>query len=106
MTADELQRICDAHGVPVSLTGFIREADAAALLGVCARTLRGWRLAGERPYAVRLGGAWRYSLDELAEVLTPLERSGKTRQDTEVQDMDERTESREPATHTDKRSAA
>lgn len=70
MTADELHAICDQHAIPVTITGLVREADAARLCDVDVRTLRGWRRAGTGPAAVRLGG-WRYALADLADALTP-----------------------------------
>jgi hypothetical protein len=88
VNCDDLRAICTSYGVTVTLSGFVREADAAALLGVCTRTLRTWRLSAIAPHAVRVGSSWRYSLAELACVLTPSAECGRIRKNTEESDID------------------
>ena len=43
----------------------IREADAAAYLGLAPKTLARWRWAGKGPTFHKLGSAVRYSVNEL-----------------------------------------
>src|SRR5687768_6628265 len=79
MTPDELRAACSEHGIPVTITGFVREADAARLCDVSVRTLRDWRRSGVGPPAVRMGG-WRYSLEGLAAAHTAPAESDEIRQ--------------------------
>lgn len=80
MTRAELETICRDHGIAVSLTGHVNERGAALILDVCSETLRQWRLNGRPPRPVRLGGRWRYHVDALATVLTPVQESQGTHQ--------------------------
>lgn len=89
MTEQQLREICDAHGIIVSISGFAKEADAARLLGCDVRTLRRWRADGHGPRACRLRRSWRYSLTELASVLTPPDKEGQVRQGTGRSSIDE-----------------
>lgn len=84
MTSDELRRICIEHAITVSLAGFVREADVARLLDVDIRTLQNWRRDMRGPECVRMGGAWRYSLEALAQFMTPTGESRKRRKETET----------------------
>jgi hypothetical protein len=91
MTESELRAICTVHGISVSLTGLVREADAARLLGLDVRTLRRWRADGHGPRACRLRQSWRYSLVELAAVLTPPDKEDKSKQGAGDSSIDDAT---------------
>lgn len=55
----------DAHGTPSA--HLLRETEAAEILGLKVKTLRGWRLLGRGPRFVKVGGwAVRYALSDLA----------------------------------------
>lgn len=84
MTEQQLRAICAEHAISISLTGFVRQADAARLLDVDIRTLQNWRRDLRGPKCVRMGNAWRYQLHALAEFMTPADESRKRRKDTET----------------------
>ena len=46
--------------LPSTLRCGLTQAEAAALLGVCERTLLNWRKSGFGPQPVRDGGRWLY----------------------------------------------
>ncbi len=48
-----------------SRRSLFNELEAAAQLGMSVRTLQGWRTAGRGPMLIRLGGAVRYSADDI-----------------------------------------
>lgn len=83
MTSDELRMICVEHAIVVTLAGFIREVDAARLLDVDVRTLQNWRRDMRGPECVRMGASWRYSVEALAEFMTPTDESRKRRKEAE-----------------------
>lgn len=67
--AQVLAEAARTAGMTVSADGRVSEADAAALLGVAAGTLKNWRTQGEGPpsYATALAGCRRsYRLSHLA----------------------------------------
>src|SRR5205085_11532872 len=47
----------------------VDEHEAAAILGLSVKTLRRWRWAGREVPFIKLGGAVRYSLDDLNEYI-------------------------------------
>lgn len=95
MTSDELRNICLEHAITVSLAGFIREADVARLLDVDIRTLQNWRRDLRGPECVRMGNAWRYHIQALAEFMTPTDESRKRRKETETSADDDASSSRD-----------
>lgn len=66
---DDLRAACEAAGIVVSFDGYVREADAALLLGLSPYTLRNRRLEDAPLPARKLGRSWEYSLQELARFL-------------------------------------
>lgn len=90
MTEQQLHAICTEHAITVSLAGFVRECDVARLLDVDIRTLQNWRRDLRGPEGVRMGNAWRYSLEALAAFMTPVGESRKQRKDTESSVGDDR----------------
>jgi excisionase family DNA binding protein len=46
-------------------TRLVDEHEAATILGLSVKTLRRWRWAGREVPFIKLGGAVRYSLDDL-----------------------------------------
>lgn len=72
MTADDLRAVARQRKIQVTMAGMIREFDAAAMLGVGARTLRRWRAQGTAPAHVTIGKTTvLYPLASLAAALTP-----------------------------------
>lgn len=66
MTAKELSEHARAAGISVSITGMVREADAARLLMMSLRQLQNWKSDGSAPSYTRVGGRNWYSLADLA----------------------------------------
>ena len=56
----------DAHHGVAARTRLVDEHEAAFLLGLSVKTLRRWRWSGREVPFIKLGGAVRYSLDDLA----------------------------------------
>jgi hypothetical protein len=95
MNEQQLRAICTEHAISISLAGFIREADAARLLDVDIRTLQNWRRDLRGPECVRMGGAWRYHIQALAEFMTPADESRKGRKEAEIPVSDGQPPSRD-----------
>ena len=66
ITAD-LERACVERGIWVSPDGRVREADAADLIGMAAKTLRNWRYVDRRLPFVTRSGRPLYALADLAD---------------------------------------
>lgn len=95
MNEQQLREICTEHAITVSLAGFVRECDVARLLDVDVGTLQNWRRDLRGPACVRMGGAWRYSLEALAEFMSPADESRKGRKGTETSVDDDGLSSRD-----------
>ena len=52
---------------PEALSPLLTTAEAARLLGVDRRTLERWRVSGDGPPFIRVGGVRRYSVRDLTE---------------------------------------
>ena len=54
---------------PAAPVRLVSEHEAANILGLSVKTLRRWRWAGREVPFIKLGGAVRYSLDDLNEYI-------------------------------------
>jgi phage terminase Nu1 subunit (DNA packaging protein) len=97
MTPEALRSICAEHAIMVSLAGLVRESDVARLFGVNVRTLQNWRRDSCGPASIRMGGAWRYPIQGLAEFMTPADEARKGRKGAELPGSDDHVPSRDHA---------
>jgi hypothetical protein len=63
---EQLREMCLERGMFVSHDGMVREADAAALMGLAPRTLTNWRANGRALPFVKRAGRPLYALTDVA----------------------------------------